>query len=424
MEKLKYQSGFNNQFSTEAKKGALPIGQSMPQKPPLGLYPEQINGTSFTTVRAENLRTWVYRIRPSVANQGEFKEVSFPFIKSHPFDHLPTPPHPLRWSPLPMPNGKEKKDFLDGLVTMAGNAANAVHIYACNETMKRFFYNADGEMMIVPQEGKLTVHTEMGALKLEPLEIGVIPRGIKFRIEIQGPSRGYVGENYGTPFQLPQLGPIGANGLANQRDFLAPVASFEDKKGPFELVCKFNGRMWEGESFFSPLDVVAWHGNYTPYKYDLRLFQTINTVSYDHPDPSIFTVLTTPSAKPGTANIDFVIFPPRWMVAEHTFRPPYFHRNIMSEFMGLIHGEYDAKAEGFSPGGASLHNCFSPHGPDGETFSKATKAELKPQYIKDTMAFMFESCLVYHPTEFALTAKIRDKKYLDCWQGLKSSFHE
>lgn len=420
MEELKYQSGFNNHFSTEAKAGALPIGQSMPQKPPLGLYPEQISGTSFTSHRHENLRSWVYRIRPSVVSQGEFKEVSFPLIKSAPFDHVPTPPHQLRWSPLPIP--KEKKDFLEGIVTMAGNAVMAVHVYACNETMERFFYNADGDMMIVPQDGSLAIHTEMGILEVVPQEICVIPRGIKFQVEVNGNSRGYVGENYGSPFQLPGLGPIGANGLANQRDFLVPVAHFEDQKGPFKTVCKFQGRIWETDSAYSPLDVVAWHGNLTPYKYDLRKFQTINTVSYDHPDPSIFTVLTSPSNKPGTANIDFVIFPPRWMVAEHSFRPPYYHRNVMSEFMGLIHGAYDAKAEGFVPGGASLHNCMTPHGPDAETFEKATKATLKPQYIADTMAFMFESCLVFHPTEFALTAKFRDKKYLECWQGLKSQF--
>ncbi len=420
MENLKYQSGFNNQFSTEAKVGALPLGQSMPQKSPFGLYPEQISGTSFTSARHENLRSWVYRIRPSVVSQGEFREVSFPLIKSTPFDHVPTPPHQLRWMPLPIP--KEKKDFLDGMITMAGNSVVAVHVYACTETMERFFYNADGDMMIVPQTGGLTVHTEMGIIAVEPQEICVIPRGIKFQIEVQGFSRGYVGENYGSPFQLPGLGPIGANGLANQRDFLAPVAHFEEKKGPFPTLCKFQGRMWETESLYSPLDVVAWHGNLTPYKYDLRKFQTINTVSYDHPDPSIFTVLTSASSKPGTANIDFVIFPPRWMVAENSFRPPYYHRNVMSEYMGLIHGEYDAKAGGFVPGGSSIHNCMAPHGPDAETFEKAVKATLKPQYISDTMAFMFESCLVFHPTEFALKAKFRDKKYLDCWQGLRSHF--
>ncbi len=422
MEKLNYQTGFNNQFSTEALAGALPIGQSMPQKPPLGLYPEQINGTAFTAPRSENLRTWFYRLRPSVVSQGEFREISFPQIKSHPFDGVPTPPHQLRWQPLPIPN--EKRDFLDGFMTMAGNSACVMHVYVCNQSMQRYFYNADAEMMIVPQQGPLTVATEMGVLQVEPHEICVIPRGIKIQVAVSGPSRGYVAENFGGAFQLPGLGPIGANGLANPRDFMAPVAHFEDKKGSFKTLCKFQGRMWETESLYSPLDVVAWHGNLTPYKYDLRRFQTINTVSYDHPDPSIFTVLTSPSAKPGTANIDFVIFPPRWMVAEDSFRPPYFHRNVMSEFMGLIHGEYDAKAEGFSPGGCSLHNCMTPHGPDTETFSKATNGDSKPYYIADTMAFMFESCMVFHPTEAALGSPLRDKKYLDCWQGLKSHFND
>ena len=192
--------------------------------------------------------------------------------------------------------------------------------------------------------------------------------------------------------------------------------------GEFELVAKFSGRLWATRLDHSPLDVVAWHGNYAPYKYDLARFNSINTVSFDHPDPSIFTVLTSASDTPGMANIDVVIFPPRWLVAEHTFRPPYFHRNLMSEFMGLIHGAYDAKAEGFLPGGASLHNSMSPHGPDAETFGKATSAELAPQRLGDTLAFMFESRYVYQPTPAALDADFRQRDYVDVWAGLRSHF--
>ena len=168
------------------------------------------------------------------------------------------------------------------------------------------------------------------------------------------------------------------------------------------------------------IDVVGWHGNYAPYKYDLTRFNTMNTVSFDHPDPSIFTVLTSPSAKPGTANVDFVIFPPRWMVGEDTFRPPYFHRNVMSEYMGLINGVYDAKpAGGFEPGGGSLHNCMTPHGPETEAFNAASNAKLKPEYLGSTLAFMFESSLVYSPTRHGLETPALQKNYLNCWRGMK-----
>jgi homogentisate 1,2-dioxygenase len=300
-----------------------------------------------------------------------------------------------------------------------------VHLYAANAPMQgRYFYNADGEMMIVPQQGKLGIHTELGILDVKPGEIGVIPRGIKIRVAMEGPSRGYICENYGLPFRLPELGAIGANGLANPRDFLAPAAAYEDEDGDFRIVGKFLGRMWEAEIDHSPLDVVAWHGNYTPYKYDLARFNCINTVSFDHPDPSIYTVMTSPSLMAGTANVDFAIFPPRWLVAEHTFRPPWFHRNMMNEFMGLVFGEYDAKAEGFLPGGASLHNCMSGHGPDAETWEKASNAELKPVKLDNTLAFMWETGLPVRPTKFALETKILQHEYYECWQGLKKHFRE
>jgi homogentisate 1,2-dioxygenase len=289
--------------------------------------------------------------------------------------------------------------------------------------MVRYFYNADGEMLILPQMGGLRIATECGVIEVAPGELAVIPRGIKIRVELlEAQARGYICENYGQPFRLPDLGPIGANGLANPRDFLTPVAAFEDVDGEFEVVSKFLGKLWSSTYNHSPLDVVAWHGNYAPYKYDMARFNCINTVSFDHPDPSIFTVLTAPSGMHGTANVDFAIFPPRWLVAEHTFRPPWFHRNMMNEFMGLIYGEYDAKAEGFVPGGASLHNCMSGHGPDAETFERASTAELAPRKVEDTLAFMFETRLVVRPTRYALEAKILQHEYYECWQGLKKNF--
>ena len=424
---LAYQSGFGNEFATEAVPGALPRGQNAPQKSALGLYTEQFSGTSFTAPRATNRRTWTYRIRPSVTHKP-YEEMEATMIRSGPFDEVPTPPNQLRWNPLPIP--EEKTDFIDGIITLGGNGdpafqtGVAIHLYAANASMHdRFFYDADGELLIVPQEGTLTLHTELGILSVAPGEIAVIPRGVKFRVVLGAKAaRGYICENYGLPFRLPELGAIGANGLANSRDFLTPVASYEDRDGGFHVVSKFLGRLWLAEIDHSPLDVVAWHGNYAPYKYDLKNFNCINTVSFDHPDPSIYTVLTAPTAVAGTANVDFAIFPPRWMVAEHTFRPPWFHRNMNNEFMGLVFGQYDAKAEGFVPGGASLHNCMAGHGPDAETWERATNAELKPQYLDNTLAFMFETNLVVRPTKFALETKILQHEYYECWQGLKKHF--
>lgn len=423
---LQYQSGFGNEFATEAVPGALPHGQNSPQKAPLGLYTEQLSGTAFTAPRALSRRTWTYRIRPSVTHKP-FSEIGSGLFRSGPFNELPTPPNQMRWNPVPMP--EKKTDFVDGIVTLGGSGDPALqigvglHVYAANAPMRdRYFYNADGEMLIVPQERAIRVRTELGILGLAPGEIGIVPRGMKMRVDLDGPSRGYICENYGLPFRLPDLGPIGANGLANPRDFLAPAAAYEDREGDFRIIGKFLGRMWEAEIDHSPLDVVAWHGNYAPYKYDLARFNCINTVTFDHPDPSIYTVMTSPSAIPGTANVDFVIFPPRWLVAEHTFRPPWFHRNMMNEFMGLVFGEYDAKAEGFLPGGASLHNCMSGHGPDAETWEKASKAELKPVKLDNTLAFMFETGLPVRPTKFALETKILQHEYFECWQGLKKHF--
>jgi len=426
---LSYQSGFGNEFATEAHPGALPQSQNAPQHAPLGLYTEQLSGTAFTTPRASNRRTWSYRIRPSVMHEPYAEFPASTLLRSGPFTEVPTPPNQMRWNPIPLP--AEKTDFVEGIVTLGGNGDPAMqdgvglHLYAANASMHhRFFYNADGEMLILPQQGRLLLHTELGVIDAAPGELAVIPRGIKFRAELpDGTARGYICENYGQSFRLPDLGPIGANGLANSRDFLTPVAAYEDREGAFEVVSKFLGRLWHCQIDHSPLDIVAWHGNYAPCKYDMARFNCINTVSFDHPDPSIFTVLTAPSGLPGTANVDFVIFPPRWMVAEHTFRPPWFHRNMMNEFMGLILGQYDAKAEGFVPGGASLHNCMSGHGPDAETFARASAADLKPNYIDGTLAFMFETRLPVRPTRFARESKILQHQYYECWQSLKKNFH-
>jgi homogentisate 1,2-dioxygenase len=427
-EALSYLSGFGNEHASEAVTGTLPYGQNSPQAPPHGLYTEQLSGTPFTAPRAENRRSWLYRIRPS-AMHGRFRRIDDGLLQTAPLtDSPPPPPNRLRWDPLPFLD--TPADFVDGLVTLGvnGDAGSrlgvGVHVYRATRSMTdRVFFDADGELLIVPQQGRLMLHTEFGPIEAAPGEIAVIPRGVKFRAELpDGNAAGYVCENYGALFRLPELGPIGANGLANGRDFLTPCAAFEDRDGPVEVVAKFEGHLWATELDHSPLDVVAWRGNYAPYKYDLARFNTIGTVSYDHPDPSIFTVLTSPSEIAGTANCDFVIFPPRWMVAEHTFRPPFFHRNYMSEFMGLVHGAYDAKAGGFVPGGASLHNCMAAHGPDRATFDRAVAANLQPHKIADTLAFMFETRLTLRPTRFALETPALQCDYDACWAGFEKLF--
>jgi homogentisate 1,2-dioxygenase len=422
---LHYQTGFGNEFATEALPGALPLHNS-PQRAPYGLYAEQFSGTAFTAPRSSNRRSWLYRIRPAAVH-GRFERIDNGSLTSQ-FDATPSP-NQLRWDPLPLVS--RPTDFLQGLVTAAGNGSPAIqsgcgiHWFAANRSMQgRFFYDADGELLIVPQLGRLRLATELGTLEIEPLEIAVIPRGLRFRVELlDGQARGYVCENFGAPFRLPDLGPIGANGLARPRDFQTPVAAYEDREGDFELVAKFLGQLWSARIDHSPLDVVAWQGNYAPYKYDLRRFNAIGSISYDHPDPSIFLVLQSLSDTPGVDTIDFVIFPPRWLVMIDTFRPPWFHRNVASEFMGLIHGYYDAKEQGFLPGGASLHNCMSGHGPDAATFDKAASADTRrPEQLTDTMAFMFETRHVICPTATALALPTLQADYTECWRGLKKNF--
>lgn len=423
---LTFQSGFHSFFETEAREGALPVGRNSPQNCPFDLYAEQLSGSAFTTPRHQNFRSWLYRILPSVV-EGKFAPYDQKTWKDG-AEGGDLTPNQQRWDAHPYPD--TPTHFVDGVYTMVSNGSAqelngiAAHTYVCNADMNGvYFYNSDAEMLIVPQEGELRIFTEMGILSVKGKDLAVIPRGVKFSVSLpDGKARGYICENYGMPFILPGLGPIGANGLANPRDFITPVAAFEEKTGDFKLVTKFAGNLWAADIGHSPLDVVAWHGNYAPYQYDMTRFNTIGTVSFDHPDPSIFTVLTSPSGRPGVANCDFAIFPPRWMVGEDTFRPPWFHRNIMSEFMGLVHGEYDAKAEGFVPGGASVHNCMTPHGPDGETFEKATQAELTPQKIDGTLAFMFESNRILAPTEQAMKSDLRQPNYPDCWQTIKANY--
>lgn len=422
-----YQSGFGNEHATEAVPGALPLGRNSPQRAPFALYPELVSGTAFTAPRAENRRSWLYRRQPSVVSGAHA-----PYEQRHWLTGAAAgqvlPPEPLRWGPFEIPG--DPLDFVDGLRTVAANGdaetqvGIAAHVYLANRSMeRRALVDADGELLIVPQQGRLVITTEMGVLDVKPGEIALVPRGVVFKVALpDGPSRGYVCENYGALFRLPELGPIGSNGLANARDFQVPVAAYETDAGSYEVIRKFGGRLWRASMAQSPFNVVAWHGNLAPVKYDTANFMTIGSISFDHPDPSIFTVLTSPSDTPGTANCDFVIFPPRWLVAEDTFRPPWYHRNVMSEFMGLVYGQYDAKPEGFRPGGASLHNCMVPHGPDEEAFEKASSAPLAPHKLDNTLAFMFETRYRFVPTEYAMNGGALDADYAQCWQGLKDEF--
>jgi homogentisate 1,2-dioxygenase len=418
-EALQYMTGFGGQFESEAVPGALPKGRNSPQRPPFGLYAEQLSGSSFTAPRHENRRSWLYRMRPTADHRPFERYGGAPLFAPGTVEG-PLAPNRLRWDPpQDLPEGQ---DFVDGMVTMLANRdpadleGVAVHLYRAGKSMeRRMFVDADGELLVIPQSGTLRIFTELGRMEVSPGSVAAIPRGVKFRVEVDGDSRGYVAENHGLPLRLPELGPIGANGLANPRDFETPVAWFEDKDEPTEVIQKSLGSLWTTTLDHSPLDVVAWHGNYVPWRYDLSRFNAIGTISFDHPDPSIFTVLTSPSDVPGRANADFVIFPPRWMVGEDTFRPPWFHRNVMSEAMGLIRGAYDAKAEGFAPGGLSLHNLMSGHGPDVESWRKASEAELKPVKIEGTMAFMVETCWPYRPTQFALDRAQPD--YDQAWTG-------
>lgn len=424
-----YMSGFGNDFQTEALPEALPDGQNSPQKCNYGLYGEQLSGTAFTAPRSQNERTWCYRIRPSVKHTHRFKKIDFSYWKSAP--HVLPDVASLgqyRWDPIPTTSNDHT--WLTGMYTMttAGDVNTqigmAAHTYLVTKSMQNeYFYSADSELLVVPQVGKLRFCTELGILDVHPQEIAIIPRGLVYRVEVvDGPARGFVCENYGQKFNLPGRGPIGANCMANRRDFKAPVAYYEDKEIQSIVTVKWAGQFHQTKINHSPLDVVAWHGNYTPYKYDLNAYCPVGATLFDHPDPSIYTVLSAPSGVEGTANVDFVLFRDRWSVAENTFRPPWYHKNVMSELMGNIHGQYDAKPEGFIPGGMSLHNMMLPHGPDKAAFEAASNAKLEPQKLENTMSFMFETRFPQHLTKFAASEAPLQDDYIDCWIDLEKKF--
>jgi homogentisate 1,2-dioxygenase len=342
----------------------------------------------------------------------------------------------LRWKCIPEPDAKKNITFLDGLFSYCGAGSPeereglSIFGYTFNSCMGNdFFYSADGDFLFVPQTGPLHLETEMGKMLVDIGEFGVIPRGIKFRVVIPGGEKvchkGWICEVFGDHMKLPELGPIGANGLANPQDFCIPKASYYNEKGEFNIYAKFLGEFFMCTSKMNPLDVVSWRGNYYPYKYNLRNYNTINSVSFDHPDPCIFTVMSSMSTRPGVAVLDFVVFQKRFMVAENTFRPPYFHRNTMAEFMGNIYGDYDAKSGGFEPGCSSLHSPMTPHGPETKATEKAMHEDLKPVKYKDTMSFMFESCYLLRIANDAYVTESSvqvDHEYNNCWNDMKIYF--
>ncbi|THU86654.1 homogentisate 1,2-dioxygenase [Dendrothele bispora CBS 962.96] len=430
-----YQVGFGNRFASEAIPGTLPEGQNMPQKNKFELYTEGMTGASFVSPRHENLNAWLYRIRPSVAHEGFTRLADNPdlesnFLPINPKVHIS--PTQLAWHPLDLPDDSKQVDFIDGLKTMAGNGdptlreGLAIHIYVANKSMdKRAFVDSDGDMLILPQQGRLDVQTEFGRLMVRPGELLVIQRGMKFKVTLpDGPSRGYIQEIYGSHYTLPELGPLGGHGLANPRDFEHPVASFDIDQSPWEVVYKVMGQLHACHQGHTPFDVVAWHGNYLPYKYALEKFVNVGSISKDHIDPSIFCVLTAKSKTPGIPLADFLIFSPRWDVAMNTFRPPYYHRNSATEFMGLIYGVYGGRSDGFIPGAASYENGFTPHGVSYEEWSKATSADLQPMRVHEgTMAFMFESSMMFTITDFAMnkSGKLHEHEP-KMWDDLKGRF--
>jgi len=413
-------SGFGNEHESESQAGVLPTRGNSPQRPAGGLVTEQLSGTAFTAPRATNRRTWLYRRRPSVQHVRQLQPTTYPQFVTAP-DPNPAWLAQSRWNP-DEPTAAAADTWLAGITTVVtnGNAhlhvGGAIHTYGfgASTELAPVFVNTDAEMLFVPQLGRVELQTELGPLAVEPGHIGVVPRGIKVRVSTAAKlASGWLHENYGQAFTLPDPGITGPNTSALARDFVYPSAQPEDD-APTAIIVKTGGRFLATSIDRTPLDVVAWRGNYAPYRYDLRQFSPLGAVLFDHPDPSLGTVLTSPSDLVGTANVDLVVFRERWVVAEDTFRPPWFHSNTMSEFMGLIDGSYDAKP-GQAPGSMTLHNQHLPHGPATTAFEAASAAELMPQRLEPTLAFMLESRYVWQPTQWAATTDRLDVDYDACW---------
>ena len=423
------QGGFANAFESEALPDALPRDQNSPRLSAYGLYAEQINATGFVARREHNRRSWVYRIRPA-AQHSKLEPLDHPTYRQD-FDLDNPEPNLSGWAPLPMPDSPT--DFVDGIYTLGGSGGAevrrgfAVHLYVANRSMEnRSFYNADGEMLLVPQQGKLTLQTESGVLDVDPGMVAIIPRGLKFSVLLrEDHARGYIGEVFGRSFHLPERGPVGANGLADSRHFRAPVAYHENRLVPgYSITAKFCGKLFGATQDYSPYDVVAWHGDYTPYVYELRHFSPVINGRMDHADPSIFSVLTAPLDEEGANNLDFVFFPPRWDVSEGTFRPPFFHRNAVTEINGIIRDPAGYKAPFYS-GGCFITPAMTAHGIRAggvEGFlSMSDEAADRPHRFRDnSMWFQFETVLPFYLTSWAKKAGQR----IDDWHHIWGTYRD
>ncbi|KAH9874017.1 hypothetical protein IAQ61_004645 [Plenodomus lingam] len=412
-----YQAGWGNRHQSEVIPGTLPVAQNNPQEVRFGLYTEGITYSAFAAPRAHNYSTYMYRCRPAAAHNGyvpfESKSnIQNCFLSLNP--KVATLPEQAEWRPFPLPKEEEKIDFANGLHTLAGSGdpnireGLALYVYMINSSMeRRAFCNADGDFLICAQLGTLDIVTEMGKIFLQPGEICVIQRGIRFCMNLAPDTkvaRGYITEVWGSMWELPDLGPLGGHGLANPRDFLYPVAAIDDNLHvDWQIVNKINGELVAIQQDHSPFDLVAWHGNVVPYKYDLTKFSSQNSTSIDHTDPSIFTVLTAKSRDPLTPLADFLWFGPRWDVATNTFRLPYFHRNSASEFLACLYGQGLGRSDDFQPGGGSFEGGHTPHGGFHEGYQHGMRIhESQPEKIlTEQLTIMIESSRLFLWTEWA-----------------------
>jgi homogentisate 1,2-dioxygenase len=424
-------AGFCNFHESETLPGALPVDQNSPRSSPYGLYAEQLNATGFVAPREANRRSWMYRIRPS-AEQGPLAPLAHERLRGD-FSGEPVEANLAGWGPLPFP--ASPTDFVDGLATLGGAGSPssrrgyAVHLYAANRGMEdRCFSDADGDLLLLPEEGSLTLLTELGVLQVHPGQLALVPRGVRFSVLLGGSrARGYVGESFGRPFSLPERGPVGANGLADARHFRGPVARHEERLCPgYRVTVKLGGALFEATQDHSPFDVVAWHGNHFPTVYDLAAFSPAGNARVDHIDPSIHTVLTSPLDEAGANGLDLVVFTPRWDATEHTFRPPYFHRNVATELNGIIR-EVASAGSPFARGCCFLTPSFTPHGVLATGVERTLalddeRADQARRSADSSLWFQFESTLPFSPTAWARTAPNRVDDWPLVWGAYRRHF--
>jgi homogentisate 1,2-dioxygenase len=423
--------GFGAPLQSEALPGALPLHQNSPRHAPYGLYPEQLSGTAFGLPRHKNLRTWLYRIRPS-AQQSPFRPLRHETFTTA-FTSEPVEPNLFGWRPCPIPSAGQ--DFVDGIVTLGGagdghsRRGYALHWFTANRSMdNRAFCNADGDFLLVPQLGELTLVTELGVLEVGTGQIALLPRGLRYSVVLRSPAaRGFIAEVYGRHFELPERGVIGANGLADARHFRTSTAWFEDRlELGYRITSKLGGVLYDAQQDYSPYDVVAWHGNYVPYVYDLAAFVPVSNVRVDHPDPSIYSVVSCPLDETGSNLLDLIVFPPRWDPTEHTFRPPFFHRNATMEWNAVVRSDSSDGAL-FESGVSFLTPPMTPHGVTSAAVERAFRldeatAAVPHRSSDQSLWIQFESSL---PLQLSPLAREPSRAILDwptVWGAYRNHF--